>query len=90
MLKFKKEEYYNGRLAIDMVGKFKGEIYEDTVSVNLVDCFCPEGYAYLDTNNFPFIADLITKKGIGEDTNLRGYSGFCSYPLFKIDLEKLA
>ena len=80
-MKFYKYEYGNGNLAIEC----KGEI----ISVNLVDCYTPKGYAYIDTNNYPKATEWIKKNGIGEDTNIKGYSGFCSYPLFKINVEKL-
>ena len=86
---FIKEEYLNGKLAISFFGKKRKEFYDEVVSVNLVDCYTPNGYVYIDTNNYPFVAELIEKEGIGEDTGIKGYSGFCQYPLFKIFTDKL-
>lgn len=49
------------------------------------------GLAYVDTNNHAYIRDFV------EDNSLAEYvaggdrvSGFCTYPLYKFDLEKFA
>ncbi len=48
-----------------------------------------EGQAYIDTNNCPWAEDLIEKLGVGENTELIGFSGYCIYPLYQFDMEKL-
>lgn len=44
--------------------------------------------AYVDTNNFPFVTELI-EKGIAVDTGFKRHSGFCEYPLYQFDEEWL-
>ncbi len=49
-----------------------------------------EGWACVDTNNFPGGPALIEKLGIGRPDNGKTVrSGFCTYPLYIFDLEKL-
>lgn len=57
-----------------------------TLTVNLPDAKrYPENYAFVDTNNFPQGPALIERLGIGERTEIRATSGFCSYPLYRFD-----
>lgn len=88
-LKFKKAEYLNGNLAIEMVGEYQDEFYDDVISVNLVNAFTPKDYAYLDTNNYPFIADLLVELGVAKKTDFTYYSGWVNYPLYKINVDML-
>ena len=81
-----REEYGNGRLAIQAWEK-DGPF--GTISVNLPDEDCPKGHCFIDTNNMPEAARFLIENGIGEDTGDVGFSGFCVYPLFKIDESKL-
>ena len=48
----------------------------------------PYGYAYIDTNNMPDADEFILNYKLG--TFLKAYkqSGFCSYPLYKIDVKR--
>ena len=86
-MEFVKYTYHNGNLAIGM--RKKGAEYEDIISVNLIDYYTPLNCVFLDTNNYPNITKIVEQNGIGEDTGYRGRSGFCQYPLFKINIEKL-
>ena len=45
--------------------------------------------AYVDTNNFPEAEEFIKKHKLGKHTGLFGFSGFCKYPLYEFDLEKI-
>ena len=58
------------------------------ITVNLGDEL-PETDAFIDTNNNPWAVQLITAAGIAEDLDITGQSGFCSYPLFRFDLDKI-
>lgn len=49
----------------------------------------PEDYAYIDTNNNPGVLDLLLKAGLIELTGIEERSGFCTYPLVKLNLEKI-
>lgn len=58
-----------------------------TLTVNL--CQLEDGYAYLDTNNFPQVENIFKKYKLGKDTGRIKTSGFCSYPLYKLDMETI-
>lgn len=87
----KEEKYWdNGGLAITM--DYFDEEYEcwmpfATLTVNLGRI----GYdhAYVDTNNCPWAEEFIAKYGLGKFTGEYGYSGFCAYPLYKFDMDKI-
>lgn len=49
----------------------------------------PEGYAYIDTNNNPGVLELLLDAGLVELTGIEELSGFCTYPLVTLDLEKI-
>ena len=63
------------------------EPYGD-VTVNLREG-APDYCGYLDTNNMPEVEKFIKENGIGEFTGWKLRNGFCSYPLYKFDPEKL-
>ena len=44
----------------------------------------------LDTNNMPQIAELFRKHGLGRDTGRHLYSGFCAYPVYELNMQKIA
>lgn len=45
--------------------------------------------AYLDTNNCPWVESFIRRHRLGKPTGDYAYSGFCAYPLYQFNLEKL-
>ncbi len=49
-----------------------------------------EDEAYVDTNNCPWAIDFLKAYGIAEQTNVYGHSGYCTYPLMKFDMDKVA
>ena len=48
-----------------------------------------EGEAYIDTNNCPWAMQFISEYGLGEETGLLGFSGYCCYPLVKFNMDKV-
>lgn len=83
--------YYttNKRLYIGLTSETEGfsEPYANlTVNINGA---CPEYCGYVDTSHFPDAERLIQENGLGEFTGLVGHSGFCNYPLYLFDCEKL-
>ena len=44
----------------------------------------------VDTNNCPWAPALIKRLKIGEPTGHYLHSGFCSYPVYKFDVDKIA
>lgn len=45
--------------------------------------------AYLDTNNCSWVEDIMEKYGLGEFTGKSRQSGFCVYPLYKLNLKAI-
>ena len=91
---FKVSSYANnGNLAISMIDWNDGyaEPYA-SLTVNLGDRgdTLPMNQAYVDTNNLSGIEAWIQKTGIGKFTGHVKPSGFCVYPLYEFDLEKIA
>lgn len=85
------ERYADGNLAVTME-TFDAELqfWEPycSVTVNLSEYKkTNENCAFVDTNNTPFITDVIIRNGFGIPTGRVGYSGFCMYPEF--DFTKL-
>ena len=71
----------NGRLAIIRIDQ-DGDDFAD-MTVNLPGERCPEGCAFVDTNDSPWLEEFIVRNGLGEFTGACGYSGFCSYPQYR-------
>lgn len=47
------------------------------------------GFAYVDTNNCPWATSFIEENGFGKFTGKTCNSGWCEYPLYEFDMEKL-
>lgn len=80
----------NNNLAIMLadVNEYKdmGYIYCD-ITVNVTTL--PINEACIDINNAPFAKGLLEKLNIGEDTGKTVQSGFCTYPIFKLNMDNL-
>ena len=79
----------NNRLYIGLVevgGEYPEHFADLTVNISAP---CPDYCGYVDTNNCPELEGFIEKHGLGEFTGLMGGSGFCSYPLYLFNPEKL-
>lgn len=49
----------------------------------------PDYCAYVDINNFPESEKFIEENELGSFTGINGKSGFCTYPLYQFNKEKL-
>lgn len=78
----------NNNLYIGLIDNEDGCPFAD-LTVNLGEKLEDECMAYVDTNNCPWAKEFIEKNELGEDTGLFGMSGFCAYPLFMFDLDKV-
>ena len=87
-----REKYFiNKRLAVKLEDVDDGSPFAVvTVNLNypLSDNSSPE-LAFVDTNNLPMISDWLVSTGLAVPTGHIGYSGYCLYPEFKFDLEKV-
>lgn len=45
--------------------------------------------AFLDTNNCPWAEEFVKKYKLGTPTDMTMRSGYCTYPLYKWDIEEL-
>ena len=89
---FKTEHYaYNGNLALQAYTR-DGEPFAD-VSVNVMGALSAEegkDHICLDSNNLPMSSfEEIVKAGVLTPTGRQAQSGFCTYPIYKVDLTKI-
>jgi hypothetical protein len=50
----------------------------------------PRDCAFVDTNNWPDVVELLESEGIAEELDeVCGFSGFCTYSAMKFNLEKI-
>lgn len=88
-----KEEHYasNGNLALEAYTK-EGEPFA-TISTNVEGALTKEegkDHVCLDTNNLPAkLFDGLVKAGVIMHTGRWAQSGFCQYPVYKVDLAKI-
>lgn len=81
-----KTKYAKGGLAIQLF--CDDGIPYATLTVNLKKV--PDGYAYVDTNNLPFAEEFINRYKLGKYVvGQDAISGFCVYPLYHFDMDKL-
>ena len=60
-------------------------VYLEGQSENL-----PRDCAFVDTNNWPDVVELLEKEGLAEEMeDEAGVSGFCVYPAMKFNLDKI-
>ena len=48
-----------------------------------------EDETVIDTNNCPWAMELIKQHGFGQATGRMVRSGYCTYPVVKLDIEKI-
>ena len=82
----KKSYWENGNLAITLFEPHEGPYA--TLTVNLSKKL-PKNQAYVDTNNCYWAEDFIKKNGLGKPLGEYGVSGWCRYPLYEFDLDKI-
>ena len=84
------EQYlYNGNLCISMYYKEDGEWLPYGELTTNLPTRLPPYCGYVDTNNLSGAIDFIEKYGLGQNTGLEAQSGFCRYPMYLFDAEKL-
>lgn len=72
-------------------GDYPDEPYGN-LTVNLSDGFevLPKYHAYIDVNNMPEAAGVLSESGLAMPTGDMRQSGFVTYPLYKFDKDVLA
>lgn len=79
----------NHTLAISLVTDIGEPYCHLTVNLMESDVFASNDTAFVDTNNCPWAEEFIISNGLGEPLGLVGHSGFCTYPLYKFNMDKL-
>lgn len=74
-------------IGLNTVGGEYRESYGD-ITVNL-DGKAPDYCAYVDVNNMPELEKFIENNDLGEFTGLTKRSGFCEFPLYMFNPDKL-
>lgn len=59
-----------------------------TLTVNLGRKL-PENQAFVDTNNCPWAEQFIAQNELGVPVGDFGFSGYCAYPLYEFNLERM-
>jgi len=80
----------NGNIAIELVGRYE-DGYEEPYS-NLTTNFdgeLPPFCGYVDTNHLPGAEDFIRENRLGTFTHMVKPSGYCVYPLYHFDADRL-
>ena len=71
------------------------ELTTDTIelfaklTVNLAEWTLPNDKAFVDTNNCPWAEKFISDNKLGKPTGIKAASGYCVYPQYRFDMEKL-
>ena len=81
----------NNRIAIQTYAESDGCIVPwSVITTNIDSPISDENCAFIDINNAGYdIVDSLVDAGLGEPTGNVGFSGFCCYPEFKLDMNKL-
>ena len=83
----------NDNLALRLVD-IKTKVFVLSLTVKLPGYFLERDTSFVDTNNSPESIKIIKKYKLGEQVYngkfpIIGMSGFCTYPLYKFDLERI-
>lgn len=81
----KRARYYNNNLAIELYADWEPFA---RLTVNLVNDL-DEDCAYVDTNNCPWAEHFIVTNNLGYPVGTARRSGYCVYPLYRFNLDKL-
>ena len=84
---FRSKYFDNNSLAIILLDE-DGEEFA-VLTVNLEYSMATGKMAYVDTNNCPWAEKFIKENELGMPTEAMGFSGFCSYPLYIFDTDKI-
>ncbi len=76
-----------GALAVLLLEEENGEEFA-VLTVN-IDGVAENDLSYVDTNNNKWAIEFIEENSLGVDTGAVGFSGYCVYPLFKFNEDKI-
>ena len=76
----------NGNLYVGLYSKEDGPFADLTVNCSKLE---DKTWGAVDTNNCPWAIKFIEDNGLGEDTGLIEMSGFCVYPVYRFNMDKI-
>lgn len=79
----------NDHISLEIFSVEEGPFANITVNLPQTKMW-PENFGFVDVNNFPQALSVIEKLGIGRHTGQFATSGFCVYPLYRFDEDKIA
>lgn len=85
---YRAKYYDNNNTAIELIvadGPDEGQ-QQATISVNIAPL--PPDRIAVDTNNSPGAEKFLTENHLGEPIGISLKSGFCSYPIYRLNLDK--
>lgn len=59
------------------------------ITVYITGSMLAEDETVLDTNNCPWAVEFVESNGLGENTGRTVRSGYCVYPVVKLNVEKI-
>ena len=59
------------------------------ITVCITGSMLAEDETVLDTNNCPWAVEFVESNGLGENTGRTVRSGYCVYPVVKLNVEKI-
>lgn len=78
---------YGDNLSIELITDFAEPFAR--LTVNLPEWTLPNNIAFVDTNNCPWAEKFIADNKLGRPTGIKAASGYCVYPQYRFDMEKL-
>lgn len=91
IIKINRQNYLNGNLALELICLDKTFNIPEPFSMitkNLEDNLEPNE-AYIDTNNCPWVVDILDSYKLAKPTGEVFLSGFVEYPKYKFNLDKI-
>lgn len=79
----------NGTLAVALIMDTEEPFGMITVNIAPSDIFADEKAAFIDTNNCPWAKEFLIENKIAFECGVSAGSGYCTYPLFEFDIDKL-
>lgn len=76
----------NNNLAISLITDIGEPFATLTVNINTLE---DDYLASVDTNNCPWAEDFIKDNKLGTPTGMYQKSGWCSYPVYRFDLDEV-
>ena len=79
----------NNALAILLVEDTGEQFAVITVNLEETNMFTNPALAFIDTNNCDWAENFLKENNLAKPAGYYGHSGWCTYPLYMFDMEKI-